>query len=105
MDTSTYIVLSGQFARQRQMDVLANNIANLSTPGFKGERTMFKEYVAKASGGTDPSSYVDIVGNARDMAQGPLTRTGNPLDVALNGDGFFAVTTAAGTQYTRNGHL
>jgi flagellar basal-body rod protein FlgF len=104
MSTSTYIALSGQYARQRQMDVLANNIANQSTPGFKGERTMFKEFVARATNGS-PSSYVDIVGNARDMSQGPLTHTGNPLDIALNGDGFFAVTTAAGTQYTRNGHL
>lgn len=106
MDTSTYIALSGQDARQREMDVLANNIANLSTPGFKGEQMMFHEYLSTPSGSSDPSSYVSIVGNARDMSQGPLTHTGNPLDIALNGPGFLSVATPAGTnEYTRDGHL
>ncbi|HVA12245.1 MAG TPA: flagellar basal-body rod protein FlgF [Stellaceae bacterium] len=104
MENSTYIVLSGQNARQRQMDVLANNIANLSTPGFKGERTMFKEYLSNAQS-SNPSSYVEIAGTARDMSQGPLTHTGNPFDVALNGAGFLTVTTPSGNEYTRDGHL
>jgi flagellar basal-body rod protein FlgF len=104
MDTSTYIALSGQTAREHQMDVIANNIANLSTPGFKAEKMMFQEYLSTPPGG-DPSSYVTTVGNARDMGQGPLNHTGNPLDVALNGAGFFIVTTPSGNQYTRNGHL
>ncbi|HLI21152.1 MAG TPA: flagellar basal-body rod protein FlgF [Stellaceae bacterium] len=105
MENSTYIALSGQNARERQMDVLANNIANLSTPGFKAEQTMFQEYLSKAPNGGDPSSYVEIAGNSRDMSQGPLTHTGNPLDIALNGPGFFSVSTPNGTEYTRNGHL
>jgi flagellar basal-body rod protein FlgF len=105
MDTSTYIALSGQNARQQQMDVLANNIANMSTPGFKAERMMFQEYVTKASNGGDTGSYVKSIGNVRDMSQGPIAHTGNPLDVAINGDGFLTVSTAAGTRYTRNGHL
>lgn len=106
METSTYIALSGEAARERQMDVLANNIANLSTPGFKTEQLMFREYLMPAPGGGDPDSYVTTVGNARDMSQGPLNHTGNPLDIALNGPGFFAVSTPSGaTQYTRNGHL
>ncbi len=105
MNTSTYISLSGQNARERQMEVLANNIANLSTAGFKGERLLFNEYLANAKG-SDPSSYVSMAGNARDMSQGALTHTGNPLDVALNGEGFLAVTQPDGTTgYTRNGHL
>ncbi|HEY3917781.1 MAG TPA: flagellar basal-body rod protein FlgF [Stellaceae bacterium] len=106
MDTSTSIALSGQNAREREMDVLANNIANLSTPGFKGEQMMFHEYLSNPPGGGQPSSYVSIVGNARDMSQGPLTHTGNPLDIALNGPGFLTVATTAGTnEYTRDGHL
>lgn len=105
MDTSTYIALSGQTAREHQMEVLANNIANLSTPGFKAEKMMFQEYLSKPADGSDPSSYVVSQGNARDMGQGPLTHTSNPLDIALNGPGFLTVTTPSGDQYTRNGHL
>jgi flagellar basal-body rod protein FlgF len=104
METSTYIALSGQNAREHQMEVLSNNIANLSTPGFKSERMLFQEYLSKTPGG-DQSSYVAIVGNARDMSQGPLTHTGNPLDVGLNGPGFLTVTTPSGNEYTRDGHL
>jgi flagellar basal-body rod protein FlgF len=105
METSTYIALSGQNARQQQMDVLANNIANMSTPGFKAERMMFKEFMIKTPNGDDASSYVDTIGNARDMSQGPISHTGNPLDLALNGNGFLTVTTPNGNQYTRNGQL
>jgi len=105
MDTSTYIALSGETLRERQVEVLANNIANLSTPGFKAEKMMFQEYLMKSRDGSDPSSYVVSQGNARDMTQGSLTHTGNPLDVALNGAGFMTVTTPSGDQYTRNGHL
>lgn len=105
METSTYVALSGQNAREREMDVLANNIANLSTPGFKGEQMMFKEYLTKPVGGEDPTSYVQIAGNARDMSQGPLTHTGNPLDIALKGPGFMTLNTPAGAAYTRSGHF
>ena len=105
MDTSTYIALSGQTARERELEVIANNIANLSTPGFKAEKMMFQEYLMKPKDGSDPSSYVVSQGHARDMAQGSLTHTSNPLDVALNGPGFMTVTTPSGDQYTRNGHL
>jgi flagellar basal-body rod protein FlgF len=105
MDTSTYIALSGQTARERELEVIANNIANLSTPGFKAEKMMFQEYLMKSKDGGDPSSYVVSQGHARDMTQGPLTHTSNPLDVALNGPGFMTVTTPSGDQYTRSGHL
>jgi flagellar basal-body rod protein FlgF len=105
MDTSTYIALSGQSAREHQMEVLSNNIANVSTPGFKGEKMMFQEFLTKSVNGSDPSSYVVSQGNARDMSQGPMTHTGNPLDVALNGTGFMTVTTPTGNKYTRSGHF
>ena len=67
-ETLTYIALSGQSAREHQMEVLSNNIANLSTPGFKAERMMFQEYLTKPTDGSDPSSYVVSQGNARDMS-------------------------------------
>jgi len=105
MDTSTYIALSGQTARERELEVIANNMANLSTPGFKAEKMMFQEYLMKPKDGSDPSSYVVSQGHARDMTQGPLSHTSNPLDVALNGPGFMTVTTPSGDQYTRNGHF
>lgn len=104
MDTSTYIALSGQFARDQEMAVLANNVANMSTPGFKGERMMFSEFLANAAGGSR-ISYVTQAGNNHDMSQGPLSHTGNSLDVALNGTGWLAVTTPNGTSYTRSGHF
>jgi flagellar basal-body rod protein FlgF len=104
MDTSTYISLSGMAARDQEMAVLANNIANMSSPGFKAERMMFSEYLANAVGGSQ-ISYVTQAGNNHDMSQGPLNHTGNPLDVALNGDGWMAITTPAGTSYTRSGHF
>lgn len=104
MDTTTYIALSGEAAREQEMAVLANNIANMSTPGFKGERMMFSEYLANAPGGSQ-IAYVTQAGNNHDMAQGPMKHTGNALDIALNGDGWLAVTTPTGTSYTRSGHF
>lgn len=104
MDTSTYIALSGQFARDQEMAVLANNIANMSTPGFKAERMMFSEYLANSPGGNQ-ISYVAQAGNNHDMSQGPLGHTGNSLDIALNGAGWLSVTTPNGTSYTRSGHF
>jgi flagellar basal-body rod protein FlgF len=105
MDTTTYVALSGQFARDQEMAVMANNIANSSTPGFKAERMMFSEYLARTPAG-NAISYVTQAGNNHDMSQGPLSQTGNPLDVALNGDGWLAITTPTGTtSYTRDGHF
>lgn len=104
MDTTTYIALSGEFARDQEMAVMANNIANMSSPGFKSERMRFEEFLASAAGGS-ASSYVTQAGNNHDMSAGPINQTGNPLDLAINGAGWFAVTTADGTEYTRDGHL
>ena len=86
------VALSGQLAREQQMDVLANNIANLSTAGFKGEKMVFAEYLTSRPSG-DRAAYVQDAGTVRDWSQGPLTQTGNPLDVALQGAGFLEVQT------------
>jgi flagellar basal-body rod protein FlgF len=102
MNTPSYIALSSQMALQRQMDVLSNNVANASTPAYRGERLMFVEYLARASG---PASMVQDYGVVRDTRQGPLTHTGNSLDLALKGDGYFVVDTPTGPRETRNGRF
>jgi flagellar basal-body rod protein FlgF len=105
MEAASYVALSSQMALTRQLDVVANNLANASTPAFKGERMIFAEFVSQkqtAGGGT---SFVQDLGTARDASQGPLAQTGNPLDIALQGDGYFKVQTPLGMRYTRNGRF
>ena len=104
MENTLYIALSYQTVMQRQMDVIANNIANASTPGFKGEQMMFVEYLADAVG-KDDVSFVQDIAVVRDFREGAFSRTGNPLDVAISGKGWFEVDTPTGMRYTRNGHL
>ena len=103
IDSASSVALSGQVARDRQMIVLANNIANLSTTAFKGQQMIFDQYLSNATG--DTASYVQDAGTFRDWSQGPLTHTGNDFDVALQGTGFFEVQTAQGIRYTRDGRL
>jgi len=110
MDNSLLVSLSQQLAAYRSMDVIANNLANVSTPGFKRESARFEELVAMvrpADGqrGMQPVSFVKDAGISRDLGQGAITRTDAPLDVAINGNGFFVVTTPAGERYTRDGHF
>jgi flagellar basal-body rod protein FlgF len=104
MQSATYVALSSQMALRRQMDVVANNIANAATPSFKGEHMMFAEYLGKAQNG-QRMSFVQDLGTYRETKQGALTRTGNPLDIALDGEGYLKVQTPLGIRYTRNGRL
>ncbi len=104
MENPSYVALSRQMVLQHRMDIIANNIANASTPAFKGERLMFAEYLARTSP-AERLSYVRDVATVRDTGDGEMTHTGNTLDVALHGRGYFVVDTAQGTRYTRNGHL
>lgn len=104
METPTYIALSRQVVLSRQMDVVANNIANASTPGFKAEEMIMSEYKIKAERPIK-LSYVQDFATARDFRDGPLRVTGNDLDLAIQGEGFFAVRTPTGTQYTRVGRF
>jgi len=104
MNDASAIALSAQLAVLHQTDVIANNLANLSTTGFKGEHVLFSQFLTQTSDGT-PVSYVEEQGTARDPSQGPITTTGNPLDVAIRGDGYFTVESPLGPRYTRNGHF
>lgn len=102
MSSAASITLSHQMALQNQMDVIANNIANSSTAGYQGSKTMFVEFLSKAVDGT-PVAYVNDIAVLRDVSAGPLSQTSNPLDVAINGEGYFVVETEEGLFYTRNG--
>ncbi|HJL19604.1 MAG TPA: flagellar basal-body rod protein FlgF [Sandaracinaceae bacterium LLY-WYZ-13_1] len=105
MSDGIYSALSGAVAQQRALDVVANNVANVGTVGYRGDRLAFREAVSRVEGGPNPDGlrYVSISQMATDDTSGPLTQTGNPLDVALQGDGLFAVRTDDGVRYTRAG--
>lgn len=109
---NTFLVsLSQQMATNRAMEVIANNLANLSTPAFKRETVDFQQYVTPVpateaeGGGTVDVSFVLDRGVTRDLSDGRLEQTGGMLDVALTGPGYFVVQTPNGDRYTRNGHF
>ena len=111
MENALLIGLSRQMALQRQMDVIANNLANVQTSGYKGESLKFEEFimpVAEVDGISGPDRRVSSVLDAahvRDFSEGSLTQTGNPLDIAINGKGWLVVQTEDGERYTRAGNL
>ncbi len=109
MEAASYVALSRQSGLRRQMDIVANNLANMSTSGFKGEKMMFVEHLVKSKGGHKPISeriaYVRDIATLRDHSEGPIETTGNPLDLAISGEGFFTIQTDQGDRYTRNGRF
>lgn len=98
------IALSRQMAVQRKLDVVANNIANMNTVGFKQERVQFAEFL-KRPGFNEQLSMVQDRATVRDMTPGRLTATSNPLDLAINGTGYFVVDTVNGPHYSRDGRF
>lgn len=110
MDNSTYVSISQALALERSLDATANNIANSNTAGFKASRVDFTTLVAQTTAGNgdaiDPTDYVRPSTGRIDTRPGPMQRTGNPLDVALSGSGWFSYRSAAGqTVYGRDGRL
>jgi flagellar basal-body rod protein FlgF len=109
MQNALLIGLSRQVTLERQMDAIANNVANANTNGFKADRPLFEEYLNSGAhednfiGSDRRVSYVQDRGTFRDVSQGPLEQTRNPLDVAISGDAYFAVQAAGGERYTRDG--
>ena len=104
MENTLYLALSRQSVLQNNMDIIANNVANMNTVGFRGQNLIFKEYISDPKGEDDPLSFVYDEGQYQDTRSGPVTQTGNQLDVALNGPGFMSVTGPGGkTAYTRAG--
>jgi len=107
METPSYVALSRQTALRRQMDVVANNLANVATPGFKAEAEIFTTVPIRSQvrGNPQKLAYVQDFATARDFSPGPLNPTGNDLDIAIQGDGFFVLQTPNGPRYTRVGHF
>jgi flagellar basal-body rod protein FlgF len=109
MDNAIYVGLSRQMLLQRELDIVANNLANVDTAGFKFESLMSQDdqvaTPAPGGGAPTPVDFVASAGVARDYTQGPLTQTGSPLDVAIDGKGFFTISTASGPRYTRDGRF
>lgn len=105
MENSVLINLSRQSVMQRYMDVIANNIANASTSGYKSEQLLFAEYVSRSGPGGKPTSFVQTTGVVRDYREGAMTQTGGTLDLAIRGKGWFVIDTLEGQRYTRDGNF
>ena len=114
MAKGIYVATSGSVAQLRHLETLSSNLANTRTAGFKGDRLDFETVRARSvreGGGTgaDPEGldkhYVDVRDRRTDLAAGPVTRTNNPLDVAMTANAFLTVETDKGTRLTRDGRL
>jgi len=105
MDPLTSVAASGLRARMESLDLLANNVANASTGGYKADREFYSLYVSPEAE-ADPSSTMPVIERPWvDLSQGALQPTGNSLDMALSGKGFFSVAGPHGALYTRNGNF
>jgi flagellar basal-body rod protein FlgF len=109
MDNSVYVGLSRQMLLERELDITANNLANVDTVGYKFETLLNAADPVptggKAGGQPTTVTFVTTDGVDRDYSQGSLTQTGAALDVAIDGKGFFTVNTASGPRYTRDGRF
>ncbi len=111
MENTLLIGLSRQMTLERQMDVVANNVANVNTSGYKADRSLFQEFLNSGAhednflGRDRRVSYVQDRATFHDFSQGAAEETKNPLDVAIDGGGFLVVQTPAGERYTRDGGL
>lgn len=102
MDAAGYTTLTRQSGLMREMQVVANNIANISTAGFRREGVVFSEHVARLDG--EPSLSMAHAGaRAVDLGQAGLSRTGGTYDLGIQGEGFFLVQTPGGDRLTRAG--
>ena len=110
MDNATYVALSRLTAQQRAMDVTAGNIANSGTNGYKSERVLFSDWLSRQHSTASPRggavvAYTHDSATYRNNREGSLGHTGNPLDLAISGDGFFTMDTPRGPRLTRAGRF
>jgi len=103
MQNGLYVALSAQVALERRLETIASNVANMNTPGYRADGVSFEAQVAKA--GDNRISYVSSGAGFISQNSGALITTGNPFDVAVQGDGFFAINGPAGVIYTRDGRM
>lgn len=104
METTAYIALSRQMVLRQRMDVIANNVANMTTTGFKAEALLLEPVNADAGARRD-LAFVQDIGLVRSVDEGPMTPTGNPLDLAIEGEGYFVIDTPDGLRYGRGGQF
>ena len=105
MDNPGYVALSRQLTLGRQMEMVANNLANMNTTAYRGEQILFSEFLAGRDDEREPVSFVRDPAQLRDLSPGPMTSTGAALDVAIDGPGYFVIDTPQGPRYTRDGHF
>jgi flagellar basal-body rod protein FlgG len=111
MNSGMYSALSGNLAAMTRMDIISNNLANVNTPGFKKDKVSFEGLLSSVTAppAVPPATTADPILQREivfvDHAAGPVVQTGNPLDMAIDGDGFFAVRTPQGIAYTRQGNF
>jgi len=108
MDSGLYAAYTGLLARTQALDGAANNLANANTNGFRAQREYFRGVMAgllpeRSQVGSAVNAFGILGGSSLDLSQGQLASTGNPLDLAIDGSGFFSVSTAHGLQLTRDG--
>lgn len=104
METTAHIALSRQMVLARRMEVIAHNVANATASGFKAEALLL-EPVAVDAGARQRLAFVQDVGMMRDLDPGRMIATGNPLDLAIEGPGYFTIETAEGLRYGRSGQF
>lgn len=105
MENALFIGLSKQMALRNQMEIVANNVANMNTSGFRAQNIMFHEFVEEPKGQENDLSYVLDFGQYDNTDPGPIQHTGNPLDVAVSGPGFMGVDNNGEMMYTRAGNF
>ena len=110
MDSGYYAAMTGLVARTQALDIAAANLANAQTPGYRAEREFFRSVLlgpdaADSQLGRTVNDFGLLGGNRLNLQQGLLQATGNPLDLALEGEGFFEIQTAQGIRYTRDGNF
>ncbi|MBJ3778669.1 flagellar basal-body rod protein FlgF [Acuticoccus mangrovi] len=103
MPSDVYVALSGLMAMEARLDTVANNIANMRTGGFRAEAVDFSTVLSDY--GRDRVAFAESGGTFFDLSAGPVEETGNPLDVAIVGEGWFGIETPAGLAYTRDGRF
>lgn len=103
MQSEPYVALSAQTTLEKRMTSIALNVANINTVGYRAAGISFSTYVVQ--NGEDPVAYATKGKDYINQTHGPLIKTGNPLDIAVQGDGWFAIQTPAGTAYTRDGRM
>ncbi|WP_298258943.1 flagellar hook-basal body complex protein [uncultured Litoreibacter sp.] len=103
MSNTVYTTLTRQSGLMNEMRMVANNIANLATTGFRSETAIFSEYIVPLGGDQGSVSMARANAHSTNLQQGVLTKTGGTFDLGLNGEGFFQIETPAGIRLTRAG--